>query len=94
MAQYVHPDVREAGESSSSLVSLAVVPAEGCHDRVVSAARERDGAAEDKSLGMLRVELPAGEIDEFVELDSVESVSLADASLGDLDEGNSQSLRR
>lgn len=88
MARYIHPDVRDAGDSEETPVTLVVVPVEGHTDRVKAAARERGGTAEEKSLGMLKVELPSRELESFAGLECIDSISFDDITIGDLDEGN------
>lgn len=88
MTQYVHPDVREMGESGTTPVTLVVVPIDGERDRVERDVRESGGTVTDSALNMLEVELPADAVDTLLESDYLQSVAPADTTLGDLGEGN------
>jgi len=88
MAEFVHQDVRTFDGSDSSSVELAVVPATGEQERLKNAVREHSGTFKEEALGMLRVSLPSNKVSEFITLDCIKSVSKADSTIGDLDEGN------
>ena len=92
MEQYVHPDVETASESDEELVELAVMPVEGEVDSVIDEVTERSGTYEEEALGTLRVHIPPEEAEAFATLSCIQSVTPADLTMGDLSEGNLNTL--
>lgn len=88
MTQYVHPEVSTREYDDSASVGLVIVPIEGERATVENAIEACGGTIENSVLDMLKVQVPADAIDEFVESDSIRSITPDDVEMENLDQGN------